>query len=276
MPPPPPPPGYATTTTTFPSSMMLPTPTTVFPPFGSATPTSVIPNALQADNQHNDGPMIYINQDSAIPGQNFRLLTTARSKPMPNTQAAAYASQFGAGGQQQQQQQQQQQYELYSPQQDPNQFNFDHQQQQQDGGFDQQQHEYQQQLQPQSGGGGYDQRQPQQDQRQQQQLYQQEQMYEQQQQYNHSQYDIPPENPRQSSQPHLSREEKDKKARVVFKKYDKDGNGFLDMYEFLQAMNHLGANLSYADAQGIFQAFDENNQNSINIDQFAANFCANY
>lgn len=75
---------------------------------------------------------------------------------------------------------------------------------------------------------------------------------------------------------HLSRAQKEQKAREVYKKYDKDGNGFLDIYEFLQAMNHLGAGLSYAEACGIFAAFDDQNQNSITADQFVSNFCANY
>jgi hypothetical protein len=291
-------------------------PATYFPQAGSAPAPYSLPLASPYTSAapspvpwgyDTDAPA-YINQDTSIPGQNFRMISNKKPpvRAAPTNQAAQYAHQFGPGGQyrqEQYQQQQDQQYQQY-PEQDA-QFAYNAPEGGQQAQYQGAAQQYEQQ--PQGDQGGY----PQNGYGQQQEITQhqnEEYHHHSRTQYHHSyrqevtqqrtttytsqpqqqtrghpppaqgkaqsQVDIPQETP--SGQPHLSWQQKDEKARKVFMQYDKDGNGFLDIYEFLQAMNHLGANLSFAEAQPIFDSFDDDHEGTISIEEFANNYCANY
>jgi Ca2+-binding EF-hand superfamily protein len=211
-------------------------------------------------------PLMFTTPDPCQPvPQQFRVVTASRTRPKAagQSQASMYANQYG-GYQQQTQPAQQQGYDA-SQQQGYDNSQQQYSQDQQQYYSQQQQQYYSDQQQQQQQFSQYQQYPPQQ------QGYAQEQQ--QLQQDGSQQYDIPPLDA--DTTPHLTREEKERKAHAIFKKYDKDGNGFLDIYEFLQAMNNVGANLTYDDAKGIFAAFDESNQNCISIDNFVATFVLN-
>ena len=52
-------------------------------------------------------------------------------------------------------------------------------------------------------------------------------------------------------------------ARQAFRKFDGDGNGFLDIYEFMAAMKELGMGTTFGEAQNIFSQIDVDGGGSI-------------
>ena len=57
-------------------------------------------------------------------------------------------------------------------------------------------------------------------------------------------------------------------GRAMFRKYDEDGNGTLDVDEFVGAMRELGLGTTEEDAQIIFGSFDHDGGGTIDIDEF--------
>jgi hypothetical protein len=75
---------------------------------------------------------------------------------------------------------------------------------------------------------------------------------------------------------HATREEREANARLAFREFDSDGNGFLDIYEFCEAMNYLGADIDLDDCEELFILFDEDGSGTMEEDEFVENYCSNY
>lgn len=65
-------------------------------------------------------------------------------------------------------------------------------------------------------------------------------------------------------------------ARVVFRDFDTDNSGTLDLEEFIRAMNHLGASVTPEDAQMVFDMFDEDHSGAMDEEEFVRNYLNNY
>eukprot|EP00670_Eutreptiella_braarudii_P016096 CAMPEP_0174342062 /NCGR_PEP_ID=MMETSP0810-20121108/25883_1 /TAXON_ID=73025 ORGANISM="Eutreptiella gymnastica-like, Strain CCMP1594" /NCGR_SAMPLE_ID=MMETSP0810 /ASSEMBLY_ACC=CAM_ASM_000659 /LENGTH=441 /DNA_ID=CAMNT_0015464017 /DNA_START=23 /DNA_END=1349 /DNA_ORIENTATION=- len=68
----------------------------------------------------------------------------------------------------------------------------------------------------------------------------------------------------------------DNKARDAFRKFDGDGNGFLDIYEFMAAMKDLGMGQTFKDATEIFAQIDVDGGGAIEEQEFVEYYNQNY
>ena len=58
----------------------------------------------------------------------------------------------------------------------------------------------------------------------------------------------------------------------VFQEFDKNQNGFLDFYEFEQALRDLGIFYKKIDSQALFNYYDKNKDGQISYTEFVDNF----
>jgi Ca2+-binding EF-hand superfamily protein len=57
-------------------------------------------------------------------------------------------------------------------------------------------------------------------------------------------------------------------ARQAFRKYDDDGNGWLDVNEFMHAMKDLGLGTTFEDAENLFSMVDEDGSGTMEEEEF--------
>eukprot|EP00669_Euglena_mutabilis_P005460 TRINITY_DN16920_c0_g1_i1.p2 TRINITY_DN16920_c0_g1~~TRINITY_DN16920_c0_g1_i1.p2 ORF type:complete len:191 (+),score=88.75 TRINITY_DN16920_c0_g1_i1:43-573(+) len=89
--------------------------------------------------------------------------------------------------------------------------------------------------------------------------------------------DLPLPDPKENMlNPHSTVAEREYEARVVFRKFDADGSDYLDLDEFVRAMNYLGVALTYEDAKPIYAMFDEDGSGQMDEEEFVRNFLNNY
>jgi|UniRef100_A0A7S4FY62 hypothetical protein len=69
---------------------------------------------------------------------------------------------------------------------------------------------------------------------------------------------------------------KEDRAREIFHKCDADRNGFLDIYEFMQAMKALGQPMDFAAAKEVFSSWDTDESACIEEDEFVIAYCRNF
>mmetsp|Transcript_11206 Transcript_11206/g.19139 ORF Transcript_11206/g.19139 Transcript_11206/m.19139 type:complete len:270 (+) Transcript_11206:97-906(+) len=66
------------------------------------------------------------------------------------------------------------------------------------------------------------------------------------------------------------------RARQAFRQFDKDHSGYLDINEFLAAMNTLGVMMARDDALAVFALVDENKNQTISENEFLIHYISNY
>lgn len=60
------------------------------------------------------------------------------------------------------------------------------------------------------------------------------------------------------------------RARLAFRRYDKDANGWLDVNEFLQAIRDLGLGTTLEDAEQLFSMVDEDGSGTMDENEFVS------
>jgi len=65
-------------------------------------------------------------------------------------------------------------------------------------------------------------------------------------------------------------------ARSAFRQFDRDASGFLDVAEFVEALNTLGVRITFDDAMVVFALVDDNRNGRISEAEFVAHYLANY
>jgi len=73
-----------------------------------------------------------------------------------------------------------------------------------------------------------------------------------------------------------STEGKKTMARNAFRAFDVDRSGYLDINEFLRALESLGVLMQYNDALAVFAIVDDNRNSRISESEFLAFYVANY
>ena len=61
-------------------------------------------------------------------------------------------------------------------------------------------------------------------------------------------------------------------AKAMFRKYDEDGNGLMELKEFVGAMRELGLGYSEEDAQIVFDTFDNDGGGTIEEHEFVEQY----
>jgi len=69
---------------------------------------------------------------------------------------------------------------------------------------------------------------------------------------------------------------KRERALAAFRAFDLDGNGYLDVNEFIRAMQALGVHLQLADAMVVFSIVDTRKNSIISREEFVSHYEANY
>jgi centrin-1 len=61
-------------------------------------------------------------------------------------------------------------------------------------------------------------------------------------------------------------------AKECFRRFDDDGNGYLDIYEFMRAMKELGLPTSFAETQALFAEIDTDGTGTMEEEEFVAHY----
>eukprot|EP00667_Euglena_gracilis_P005968 EG_transcript_6014 len=61
-------------------------------------------------------------------------------------------------------------------------------------------------------------------------------------------------------------------AANLFRRYDEDGNGYLDIYEFMRAMKELGLGLTFEDAKALFSQIDVDGSGMMDEEEFTTHY----
>ena len=60
----------------------------------------------------------------------------------------------------------------------------------------------------------------------------------------------------------------EEEIRQAFKKFDKDGNGFVSKHELRQAMTNIGHKFTVEEVDKMFKSADTNSDGRVNIEEF--------
>eukprot|EP00668_Euglena_longa_P045922 GGOE01061605.1.p1 GENE.GGOE01061605.1~~GGOE01061605.1.p1 ORF type:complete len:318 (+),score=99.51 GGOE01061605.1:1-954(+) len=61
-------------------------------------------------------------------------------------------------------------------------------------------------------------------------------------------------------------------AKMCFSRFDDDGNGYLDIYEFMRAMKELGLGVSFQEAQALFSQIDTDGSGTMDEEEFTEHY----